>query len=184
MLHKNLNLVFVNNYLSAFLSNRILHCSASEPKQRLYLSPGLLLTGPSQIWFHLKKRPESILCFLYFCHDKLLPSSATEREKCVSGTAPLAAPLSWLAGAAASHRQRNTPRRPMAGRESGAGSPRVAKTTTFEWVCSWNAARQRLYNTEREVRAGERPGQHIQRGFFQWPLIYLYLLSFICQVEF
>lgn len=113
----------------------------------------------------LKKRPESILCFLYDCHGELLPPSATEAEKCVSGTAPVAAPLSWLAGAAATHRQTNFQRRPIAGQERGAGSPGVAKTTTFEWVCSWNAARQQLYNTGREVREGEQAGRHVERLF-------------------
>lgn len=153
------------NLIVLLLSHWALHCSASKPKQVLCLSPGLLLTGPGQVWFHLKKRPESILCFLCVCHGELRPPSATEAEKCVSGTAPLAAPLSWLAGAVASQRRTWSPRRPMAGRERGAGSPGVAKTTTSEWVCSWNAARQRLYNTSGEVREGEQAGRHVERLF-------------------
>lgn len=151
------NLLCIKGCFSSF-------CPVSKLKQRRHLSPGLLLTGLCQVWFRLKKSPESILCFLCGCRDRLLLVSEAVLEKCVSGTAPLAAPLSWLAGAVASHRKSYSPKRPMAGQESGAGSLKVAKTTTFEWVCSWNAARQR-YITEREVRAGERGRQHVERLF-------------------
>lgn len=142
----------------SYVLRSISFCPVSKLKQRRYLSPGLLLTGLCQVWFHLKKRPESILCFLYVCRDRLLLVSAAELEKCVSGTAPLAAPLSWLAGAVASHRQSYSLPRPMAVQESGAGSLKVAKTTTFEWVCSWNAARQRYITEGERCGRGSRPG--------------------------
>lgn len=53
--------------------------------------------------------------------------------------------LSWLAGEVASHRQKPPSQQPM---EGGGRLDRhtVAKTTIFEWACSWNAARWQLYN--------------------------------------
>lgn len=52
--------------------------------------------------------------------------------------------LCWLAGEAASHRQSclsaANGRRGMVARHT------VSRTTTFEWVCSWNVARWWLYN--------------------------------------
>lgn len=50
----------------------------------------------------------------------------------------------------------------------------VTKTTTFEWVCSWNAARQQLYN---RLKGGVRLWRGSDKGssgerdfFFRWPL--------------
>lgn len=67
----------------------------------------------------------------------------------------LTVPLSWQAGEAASHRQS----RPISSQWEGWREVRhtVAKTTTFEWVCSWNAARWQLYN---RLKGGVR----LQRG--------------------
>lgn len=40
----------------------ILHCSAPNQNKRLYLPPGLLLTGLGQVWFRLKKIAQKAYC--------------------------------------------------------------------------------------------------------------------------
>lgn len=56
----------------------------------------------------------------------------------------------------------------------------VAKATTFEWVCSWNAARRQLYN---RLKGGVRLWRGSDKGsswfFFHWPL-FIYI-SQMCQ---
>lgn len=52
--------------------------------------------------------------------------------------------LSWLAGEAASHRQSCLSA--ANGGKDMVDRHTVSRTTTFEWVCSWNVARWWLYN--------------------------------------
>lgn len=71
------------------------------------------------------------------------------------------------------------------GRRVGQDLPELPRQPPLnEFVHGMRPDNGYITQREREVREGEQAGQHIQRGFFQWPLIYLYLLCFICQVEF
>lgn len=97
--------------------------------------------------------------------------------------------LSWLAGEAASHRQSRSLGSQWERRRVRVDRHIVAKTTTFEWVCSWNAARRQLYN---RLRGGVRLGRGSDKGsngerdfFFHCPLfIYILQLQFVGQQEF
>lgn len=155
----------------------------TQPKQRLYLSLGLLLKGLSQVWFHLKKCPESILCFLCVCRDKRLPPPLLS-EKSVSVEQLLWPLLSadwqvqWLVTGKVTLRCGQ-----WQGRRAGKDRRELPRQPPLnEFVHGMRPDNSYITLRERCGR-GSRPGS-TYRGFFQRPLIYLYPMCFICQVEF
>lgn len=94
----------------------------------------------------------------------LAPPSLLNEKLCQwsSSVSPgLTVQLSWVTGEAANPRPICSLSGQWQRRRERKGCHTVAKTTTFEWVCSWNAARQRLHT---RLKGGGSGGRAIKRG--------------------